>query len=399
MHQHRSSAAAISDPMMAATMTDQLASASGPLTGSGGALNQLGLQQQQPSWGAGYLPARATADYVQQQQQPLVADWSQQQPPQSGHTSRYDAHYSSGTRGHAHSGRYHSSSAATTAYQQQQQQAAYGGVADYLDSNYRYYNPAQGQPSAHQSLGNLTLGAGGSSRYAPDGYPPPLLDPHSLHARPSSMAAASASEGLGQYNPLDDPLLSGLGPPPGQQVAFGLGQQQQQHANSAAWALAGNPSNRDAYLTELRARLQELQASYAGAKRELETATQKLGSSMHSIKSFWSPELKKERALRKEEQTKYALINDQMKLMRVEVQVSLSLLFSLVSSKSVHFGPALLLASARPLHRCANLPDARASHFLRARLPPLGVAGAPCGLWRRSSVRASPHNGPRRQRK
>lgn len=43
---------------------------------------------------------------------------------------------------------------------------------------------------------------------------------------------------------------------------------------------------------------------------------------MHSIKTFWSPELKKERALRKEESAKYSLINDQLKLLGNENQVS-----------------------------------------------------------------------------
>ncbi|KPJ18584.1 ERC protein 2 [Papilio machaon] len=42
---------------------------------------------------------------------------------------------------------------------------------------------------------------------------------------------------------------------------------------------------------------------------------------MHSIKTFWSPELKKERALRKEESAKYSLINDQLKLLNQENQV------------------------------------------------------------------------------
>lgn len=42
---------------------------------------------------------------------------------------------------------------------------------------------------------------------------------------------------------------------------------------------------------------------------------------MHSIKTFWSPELKKERALRKEESAKYSLINDQLKLLNSENQV------------------------------------------------------------------------------
>lgn len=76
------------------------------------------------------------------------------------------------------------------------------------------------------------------------------------------------------------------------------------------------------FVAELQTRLNELQSQYGSVKRELDATTQKLGSSMHSIKTFWSPELKKERALRKEEAAKYALINDQLKILRSENQVS-----------------------------------------------------------------------------
>lgn len=79
--------------------------------------------------------------------------------------------------------------------------------------------------------------------------------------------------------------------------------------------------SRDSMIMELQARLSELQSQYAHIKRELDATTQKLGSSMHSIKTFWSPELKKERALRKEEAAKYALLSDQLKILRSENQV------------------------------------------------------------------------------
>ena len=77
----------------------------------------------------------------------------------------------------------------------------------------------------------------------------------------------------------------------------------------------------DNFVMELQARLNDLQNQFSSVKRELDATTQKLGSSMHSIKTFWSPELKKERALRKEEAAKYALINDQLKILRSENQV------------------------------------------------------------------------------
>merc|ERR1712223_503162 len=84
--------------------------------------------------------------------------------------------------------------------------------------------------------------------------------------------------------------------------------------------LTGRDPNRDAYFSELNATNSDLQRDLANLKKELELTNQKLGSSMHSIKTFWSPELKKERALRKEESAKYSLINDQLKLLNSENQ-------------------------------------------------------------------------------
>lgn len=75
------------------------------------------------------------------------------------------------------------------------------------------------------------------------------------------------------------------------------------------------------YLGDLQVQNGELQRELGNLKKELELTNQKLGSSMHSIKTFWSPELKKERALRKEESAKYSLINDQLKLLNSENQV------------------------------------------------------------------------------
>lgn len=76
------------------------------------------------------------------------------------------------------------------------------------------------------------------------------------------------------------------------------------------------------YLGDLQHQQTDLQRELGNLKRELELTNQKLGSSMHSIKTFWSPELKKERALRKEESAKYSLINDQLKLLNSENQVN-----------------------------------------------------------------------------
>lgn len=96
-------------------------------------------------------------------------------------------------------------------------------------------------------------------------------------------------------------------------------------------------SGRDggSYLGELQNQNTDLQRELANLKKELELTNQKLGSSMHSIKTFWSPELKKERALRKEESAKYSLINDQLKLLNSENQVMSQ---NQMSPKSLFFG-------------------------------------------------------------
>jgi len=86
----------------------------------------------------------------------------------------------------------------------------------------------------------------------------------------------------------------------------------------------GHGHSSGGYIGELQHQNIDLQRDLGNLKKELELTNQKLGSSMHSIKTFWSPELKKERALRKEESAKYSLINDQLKLLNQENQVNIS---------------------------------------------------------------------------
>lgn len=54
---------------------------------------------------------------------------------------------------------------------------------------------------------------------------------------------------------------------------------------------------------------------------------------MNSIKTFWSPELKKERALRKDEAAKMSMWKEQYRVVQDETQVSACVLPVL----SVHF--------------------------------------------------------------
>ncbi|XP_033115269.1 ELKS/Rab6-interacting/CAST family member 1-like [Anneissia japonica] len=68
---------------------------------------------------------------------------------------------------------------------------------------------------------------------------------------------------------------------------------------------------RDSMLLDLQAQLREMQRENAILKQDLETKEAKLSSSMNSIKTFWSPELKKERALRKDESSKLITLKEQ----------------------------------------------------------------------------------------
>lgn len=66
-----------------------------------------------------------------------------------------------------------------------------------------------------------------------------------------------------------------------------------------------------------------LQREYEMLRREYEQAVQKLNSTMNSIKTFWSPELKRERMARKEEAAKLSLLQEQLRMGGHESQVGI----------------------------------------------------------------------------
>lgn len=65
----------------------------------------------------------------------------------------------------------------------------------------------------------------------------------------------------------------------------------------------------------------EIQQENARLRKEIDAKETKLNSSMRSIKMFWSPELKKERAARKSEEEKYARLREQFGVVSEEAQV------------------------------------------------------------------------------
>ncbi|XP_015265530.1 PREDICTED: ERC protein 2 [Gekko japonicus] len=77
---------------------------------------------------------------------------------------------------------------------------------------------------------------------------------------------------------------------------------------------------RDSAMLDLQAQLKELQRENDLLRKELDIKDSKLGSSMNSIKTFWSPELKKERVLRKEEAARMSVLKEQMRVSHEENQ-------------------------------------------------------------------------------
>ncbi|KAK1168741.1 ELKS/Rab6-interacting/CAST family member 1 isoform X2 [Acipenser oxyrinchus oxyrinchus] len=77
---------------------------------------------------------------------------------------------------------------------------------------------------------------------------------------------------------------------------------------------------RDNTIMDLQVQLKEVLRENELLRKDVEVKESKLSSSMNSIKTFWSPELKKERALRKDEVTKITIWKEQFRVMQEESQ-------------------------------------------------------------------------------
>lgn len=73
---------------------------------------------------------------------------------------------------------------------------------------------------------------------------------------------------------------------------------------------------------DLQSQLIELRQENERLVKDMEAKEAKLNSSMRSIKMFWSPELKKERAARKTEAEKYTQLKEQYNVVSKESQVN-----------------------------------------------------------------------------
>ncbi|XP_058855890.1 ERC protein 2 isoform X9 [Acipenser ruthenus] len=77
---------------------------------------------------------------------------------------------------------------------------------------------------------------------------------------------------------------------------------------------------RDNTMLDMHSQLKDLHRENELLRKELDLKDGKLGSSMNSIKTFWSPELKKERVLRKEEAARMSVLKEQMRVSHEENQ-------------------------------------------------------------------------------
>ncbi|KAM5252814.1 ELKS/Rab6-interacting/CAST family member 1 isoform 10-T23 [Hipposideros larvatus] len=77
---------------------------------------------------------------------------------------------------------------------------------------------------------------------------------------------------------------------------------------------------RDNTIMDLQTQLKEVLRENDLLRKDVEVKESKLSSSMNSIKTFWSPELKKERALRKDEASKISVWKEQYRVVQEENQ-------------------------------------------------------------------------------
>nr|XP_020455150.1 ELKS/Rab6-interacting/CAST family member 1-like isoform X2 [Monopterus albus] len=102
--------------------------------------------------------------------------------------------------------------------------------------------------------------------------------------------------------------------------AIAFGGEIQNQPSQAATVPHSMRQVRDGAMSDLQTQLREVLRENELLRRELEAKESKLSSSMNSIKTFWSPELKKERALRKDEAMKMSMWKEQYRVVQEETQ-------------------------------------------------------------------------------
>jgi len=138
----------------------------------------------------------------------------------------------------------------------------------------------------------------------------------SLHALTRTPAAAAASSSdtanLVRSRSVDQEFMSRAaaagGPNPSPPRSAGGGVRSSRH---------------DSLLVDLQTRVGALSRECCALRVELERTRDQLHASTHSVRVFWSPELKRERALRKDESARLAIVSERLRiLLRTNGQVN-----------------------------------------------------------------------------
>uniref|UniRef100_A0A5K3EF92 GRIP domain-containing protein n=1 Tax=Mesocestoides corti TaxID=53468 RepID=A0A5K3EF92_MESCO len=88
----------------------------------------------------------------------------------------------------------------------------------------------------------------------------------------------------------------------------------------------GSSNTSGVMISSNSANVLSLQRECVRLHQELDVTKEKLNACMTSIRTFWSPELKRERAMRKEENAKYAILADHLHQLQLEKQTMLQAL-------------------------------------------------------------------------
>uniref|UniRef100_A0A8K9Y5R8 ELKS/RAB6-interacting/CAST family member 1 n=1 Tax=Oncorhynchus mykiss TaxID=8022 RepID=A0A8K9Y5R8_ONCMY len=109
---------------------------------------------------------------------------------------------------------------------------------------------------------------------------------------------------------------------PSDSIAFGCDQvsSSQSSLQQASTVPHSLRQTRDNTIMDLQTQLKEVLRENELLRGEVDVKESKLSSSMNSIKTFWSPELKKERALRKDEVSKISVWKEQYRVVQDETQ-------------------------------------------------------------------------------
>jgi len=73
-------------------------------------------------------------------------------------------------------------------------------------------------------------------------------------------------------------------------------------------------SRQDSLIVDLQSRLGALSRECCALRVELERTRDQLHASAQSVRMFWSPELKRERVLRKDESVRLAIVSERLRI-------------------------------------------------------------------------------------